>query len=255
MNSSDTRRFGAVNRLYGNAARSAFARTHVCVAGLGGVGSWCVEALARTGVGEITLIDGDVVAESNINRQLPALVSTIGKPKARVLANRIADINPEARVHVVESFLDEASFDACIPPGAIIVDAIDSLSVKAALIAWARAHGRAIVVSGGAGGRMDPGAVTVADLARAENDALLSKVRARLRKGYGFPKGAADPSRTRPFGIRAVFSTEKARPCAPDAALEVGQAAGFGTSMVVTASVGLRLAAEVLRIAAEGKSA
>ena len=257
MNSTDIRRFGGICRLYGNSVREKLAAAHVCVIGLGGVGSWCVEALARTGVGRLTLIDGDIVAESNINRQLPALTSTLGRPKAEVLAARAADINPEATIAAVTQFIDETSMERLIPADALIVDAIDSLKVKTALIAWAHQQGRFILVSGGAGGRTNPALVTAGDLARVTHDALLSKVRAGLRKHYGFPKGNAVPERSRPFGIRAVFSTEDARPCAPDAAVDVGQEAGFGTSIVVTASVGLRLAAEMVNAisAQEGKIA
>ena len=151
MNSTDIRRFGGICRLYGNTVREKLAAAHVCVIGLGGVGSWCVEALARTGVGRLTLIDGDTVAESNINRQLPALTSTLGLPKAEVLASRAADINPEATVTAVTQFIDEASIERLIPADALIVDAIDSLKIKTALIAWAHQQGRFILVSGGAG--------------------------------------------------------------------------------------------------------
>lgn len=246
MNSSDTRRFGGINRLYGDAARDKLAHAHVCIVGLGGVGSWCAEALARTGIGTLTLIDGDAVALSNVNRQLPALTSTIGRMKAEILAERAADINPEARIHCLTEFVSAQNIDRLIPCGALLVDAIDSMDAKAHLIAWAREHERRIIVSGGAGGRQDPTQIQSADLARVCSDALLSKLRARLRKDYGFPKGSAKPAQTQPFGITAVFSSEPARPCAPDAALTAGISAGFGTSVVVTASMGLRLASEVI---------
>lgn len=246
MNSSDLRRFGGINRLYGEAAREKLAQEHVCVVGLGGVGSWCAEALARTGLGRLTLIDGDTVAESNINRQLPALSSTIGRMKAQVLAERFADINPEAKIECITEYISAQNIDRLIPREALIIDAIDSLQAKAHLIAWAREHDRKIIVSGGAGGRVDPSQIQSVDLARVSSDALLSKLRARLRKEHGFPKGAAKPSQTEAFGITAVFSSEAARPCAADAAAAAGAAAGFGTSIVVTASMGLRLASEAI---------
>ena len=172
MNSTDIRRFGGICRLYGNSVREKLAAAHVCVIGLGGVGSWCVEALARTGVGRLTLIDGDIVAESNINRQLPALTSTLGRPKAEVLAARAADINPEATIMAVTQFIDETSMDRLIPADALIVDVIDSLKAKTALIAWAHQQGRFILVSGGAGGRTNPALVTAGDLACVTPDAL-----------------------------------------------------------------------------------
>ena len=205
------------------------------------------EALARTGVGRLTLIDGDIVAESNINRQLPALTSTLGRPKAEVLAARAADINPEATITAVTQFIDETSMDRLIPADALIVDAIDSLKAKTALIAWAHQQGP---IHSGKRRRGRPHQSGTRHRRRpCARHARRSFVQGacRLRKHYGFPKGNAVPERSRPFGIRAVFSTEDARPCAPDAAAEVGIEAGFGTSIVVTASVGLRLAAEMVQ--------
>ena len=246
MNSTDTRRFGGICRLYSKAGFEKLRRAHVCVVGLGGVGSWCAEALARTGVGRLTLIDADTVAESNINRQLPALTSSIGRPKVEILADRFADINPVVELTLRQVFVEARNFEEVIPADAILVDAIDSLSAKAELIAWAHAARRTIVVSGGAGGRTDPSQITVSDLALVSGDALLAKLRTRLRKEFGCPAGANDPKRTRAFGIAAVYSRQKGRPCAADAIEDAGADAGFGTAVVVTASVGLRLASEVI---------
>lgn len=252
MNPKDSRRFGGIERLYGQAAFEAITAAHVCVVGLGGVGSWCAEALARSGVGTLTLVDGDTVAESNINRQLPALGNTLGQAKAAVLAQRFAAINPEGNFRPIEHFIDADNLSVVIPPEAIIVDAIDSLTAKAALSAWAHQNNRLIVVSGGAGGKTDPGAVTAADLSRTQGDALLSKLRTVLRKDYGFPAGASDPKKIRKFGITAVFSTQQAiKSAVADRGPEF---ANFGTAMPVTAAVGLRLAAEVLRILSEAAS-
>lgn len=252
MNPKDSRRFGGIERLYGQAAFEAITTAHVCVVGLGGVGSWCAEALARSGVGTLTLVDGDTVAESNINRQLPALENTLGQAKASVLARRFAAINPEGNFRAIEHFIDADNLNFIIPANAIIVDAIDSLAAKAALSAWARQNNRLIVVSGGAGGKTDPGAVTAADLSRTQGDALLSKLRTVLRKDYGFPAGASDPKKIRRFGITAVFSTQ---PAIKSAVADRGpEFANFGTAMPVTAAVGLRLAAEVLRILSEAAS-
>ncbi|MDO4936333.1 MAG: tRNA threonylcarbamoyladenosine dehydratase [Sutterellaceae bacterium] len=246
MNSSDTRRFGGIARLYSNAGLAAFQNAHVCVIGLGGVGSWCAEALCRTCVGKLTLIDMDTVAESNINRQLPATGATVGLPKVEVLAERFKSINPNVDITTHKAFASKDNFEEIIPADALIVDAIDSLSAKIDLIAWAKANGRTIFVSGGAGGRVDPSRIQTSDLACVKNDALLSKVRAGLRKSHGFPTGSNDPKKTRKFGITAVFSDESGRPCAADAAQDVGAQSGFGTAVVVTASLGLRLANAVL---------
>lgn len=246
MNPSDIRRFGGIERLYGESAFEAIASAHVCVVGLGGVGSWCAEALARSAVGTLTLVDGDTVAESNINRQLPALTETVGQAKAQVLAERFANINPEASFNPVVRFLEPNNLDEIIPADAVIVDAIDSLQAKAALVAWARDNHRHIVVSGGAGGKTDPSAVTFADLSQTTGDALLSKLRGVLRKQYGFPLGAADPKKVKKFGITAVFSTQ---PALKSAVADRGSLfANFGTAMPVTAAVGLQLAAQVLDI-------
>ena len=241
-NSSDLRAFGGICRLYGNAAYEQLRRSHVCVIGLGGVGSWCAEALARSGVGRLTLIDGDTVAPSNLNRQLPALVGTIGRHKADVLAERFAQINPECRIETITEFIEADEPGRLVPDDALIVDAIDSMAAKAALVAWARDNKRSIIVSGGAGGRVDPTRVQVADIAKVSGDPLLGKLRSVLRKDFGFPPGHNDPKRVRPFGIVAAYSDEPARGCAADAVEQAGVGAGFGTSMIVTATLGLRLA-------------
>lgn len=246
MNPSDARRFGGIERLYGEAAFQALRSAHVCVIGLGGVGSWCAEALARSGVGALTLIDGDAVAESNINRQLPALEETLGQPKALVLARRFQSINPDGKFVPVVRFVESDNLDTLIAEDALIVDAIDSLQAKAALSAWAVRNHRTIVVSGGAGGKTDPGAVTAADLSKTTGDALLSKLRTVLRKQYGFPTGASDPKKMKKFGIPAVFSTQPAAPSA--VATRGSEFANFGTAMPVTAAVGLRLASETIRL-------
>lgn len=252
MNPSDVRRFGGIERLYGEAAFAAITSAHVCVIGLGGVGSWCAEALARSGVGRLTLVDGDTVAESNINRQLPALENTLGRAKAQVLAERFAAINPQGVYTPVVRFIDEGNLNEIIAEDAVIVDAIDSLQAKAALVAWARDNNRRIIVSGGAGGKTDPSAVTFGDLSKTTGDALLSKLRTVLRKNYGFPAGASDPKKVRKFGVTAVFSTQPARKSA--VADRGAQFANFGTAMPVTAAVGLQLAAQVLNILSDDAS-
>jgi tRNA A37 threonylcarbamoyladenosine dehydratase len=254
------RRFGGVARLYGERALERFRAAHVCVVGVGGVGSWVVEALARSAIGHLTLIDLDNVAESNINRQIQALSSTIGQPKIEALAARIAQINPFCRVSLVEDFIDPDNLERLIGghgPGAArfdyVVDAIDSVKAKAALVAFCRAHALPLVTIGSAGGQLDPTMIEVRDLARTEQEPLLKKVRKILRAQYGFPRGEKNK-----YHIDAVFSMEPLRypetgeACEVDAAGVSGlNCAGFGSSMVVTAGFGMVAAGHVLRKLAE----
>ncbi|HAK93407.1 MAG TPA: tRNA cyclic N6-threonylcarbamoyladenosine(37) synthase TcdA, partial [Massilia timonae] len=185
------RRFGGIARLYGERALERFRAAHVCVIGVGGVGSWVVEALARSAVGHLTLIDLDNVAESNINRQIQALSSTVGMAKIEALKQRIAQINPFCQVTLVEDFIDVENIPAMIADKNVdyVVDAIDSVKPKAALIAWCSANKMPLVVVGGAGGQIDPTKVEIRDLARTEQEPLLKKVRKILRAQYGFSRG------------------------------------------------------------------
>ena len=186
------RRFGGVARLYGRDGAEAIAKTHFCVVGVGGVGSWAVEALARTDARLITLIDLDQVAESNTNRQIQALGDEYGKAKIAALKERIVLINPRAEVRLVEEFVDEDNVEALIPADAVVLDCIDQVRAKAALIAHCRKLKQFIVTSGAAGGRVDPSQIRTGDLGRITGDPLLSSVRYRLRKAYGFPKASPD---------------------------------------------------------------
>ncbi|MFN3984041.1 MAG: ThiF family adenylyltransferase [Rhodocyclaceae bacterium] len=240
------RRFGGVARLYGAGALTRLAAAHVCVVGIGGVGAWVAEALARSGVGGMTLIDLDHVAESNVNRQVHALESTLGQAKVLAMRARIAEINPLARVEVVEAFLTPDNADTLLQGFDLVVDAIDQLRAKVALVAACRARGIPVVVAGGAGGKTDPTAIRVADLARTEHDPLLAKLRRQLRAEHGFPR---DPKRR--FGVEAVFSVESMRRpvvCeAGDSPAPTGlSCAGYGSSVMVTASFGLVAAARAL---------
>ena len=239
------RRFGGVARLYGESAMRRFAAARVCVVGLGGVGSWAVEALARSGVGELMLIDLDHVAESNVNRQLPALGSTLGKAKVQVLAERVGDINPACRVINVEAFVAEDNLQQLLgDAGDCVLDCIDSSRAKAALLAYCRRQRRFVVTAGGAGGRLDPTRVRVADLSRTEQDPLLARTRKRLRQQFGFP---VNPRRR--FEIPAVWSDEPLT--MPPEACEVRgvglHCGGLGSVMPVTATFGLVAASLVLR--------
>lgn len=256
------RRFGGIARLYGAAALERFRAAHVGVIGVGGVGSWAVEALARSAIGEITMIDLDNVAESNINRQIHALSATLGKAKVTALAERIAQINPYCRVNQVEDFITPDNLDQMIGSCCYdyLIDAIDNARAKAALIAYCRDKGVRLITIGSAGGQTDPTRIEIRDLARTEQEPLLAKVRKRLRAEHGFPRGAKSK-----FGIDAVFSTEPL--CFPDSgeACAVGDGdkagvtglncAGFGSAMVVTASFGLAAAARVLRDLAAAETA
>ena len=251
------RRFGGIARLYGAAALARFRAARICVVGVGGVGSWVVEALARSAIGHLTLIDLDNVAESNINRQIQALSATLGQAKVTALAQRIELINPYCRVTEIEDFVTPDNLDTMI--GAhdfdYVIDAIDSVRAKSALIAYCSVHAIPLITIGSAGGQIDPTKIEVRDLARTEQEPLLAKVRKLLRSQHGFPRGAKNK-----FGIDAVFSTEPLRfPESNDVcALESGQkddsagitglnCAGFGSAMVVTASFGMVAAAQVLR--------
>ncbi|CAL62722.1 Conserved hypothetical protein, putative molybdenum cofactor biosynthesis [Herminiimonas arsenicoxydans] len=257
------RRFGGIARLYGPAALTRFRAAHVCVVGVGGVGSWVVEALARSAIGKITMIDLDNLAESNVNRQIHALTDTLGKAKVTALAERIDQINPYCVVTEIEDFLSADNLDEMI--GAhhydYIIDAIDNVRAKTALIAYCRKHGLKLVTIGSAGGQIDPTKIAVLDLCRTEQEPLLAKVRKRLRAEHGFPRGTKNK-----FGIDAVFSTEPLRfpeseeACDIDSDTPAGitglNCAGFGSAMVVTASFGLVAAAHVLRkLAAEAELA
>jgi tRNA A37 threonylcarbamoyladenosine dehydratase len=258
------RRFGGIARLYGERALERFRAAHVCVIGVGGVGSWIVEALARSAVGRLTLIDLDNVAESNINRQIQALSSTIGMPKIEALKQRIALINPYCEVELVEDFIDPDNIPQMIGsgrPGAArfdyVVDAIDSVKAKAALIAHCSEQAIPLIVIGGAGGQTDPTKIEVRDLARTEQEPLLKKVRKVLRARYGFAKGEKNK-----YHIDAVFSMEPLRypetgdACAVDPNSITGlNCAGFGSSMVVTATFGMVAAGHLLRKLAEQANA
>lgn len=239
------RRFGGVARLYGADALQAFARARVCVIGLGGVGSWTVEALARSGIGSLRLIDLDHVAESNTNRQIHALGDEYGKAKVLAMRERILAINPECRVEAIEEFATPGNAGDLLDGIDVVVDCIDQVSAKAALIAAAVARGVGVVTCGAAGGRIDPTRVRYGDLARVAGDPLLAKLRYRLRRHHGFAREGTRAGRK--FGVIAVYSDE---PIArPDSAVAAGAAlacAGYGSSVAVTAPIGFAAAARVL---------
>jgi tRNA A37 threonylcarbamoyladenosine dehydratase len=256
-------RFGGIARLYGRKALQRLRSSHVMVAGIGGVGSWAAEALARSAFGRITLIDLDDVCVSNSNRQLPALQSTLGQPKAAVMAARIREIHPGVRVEARLEFVTESSVSRLLglEPGHagdrpdVVLDAIDSVPNKARLIATCRRSGIPLVVCGGAGGRRDPTATRILDLASVTHDRLLASVRGRLRRDHAFPREASS------FGVPCVCSAEP--PVFPDAhgepcrarikamagdSLRLNCDSGFGSATFVTGTFGFAAAAHAIEL-------
>src|SRR4051812_16672431 len=199
-------RFGGVARLVGREGLERLAAAHVCVVGVGGVGSWAVEGLARSGIGALTLVDLDDVCVTNVNRQLPALDGQIGRPKVAVLAERVRLINPECRVEIVQEFFTASSSARLLAPAFnFVVDAIDRVSHKTLLIAGCRERDLPVIVVGAAGGRRDPTKICTGDIGEA-TDELLRQVRKKLRRDHGFSSGA-QKGITR-MGVRSVWSTE-----------------------------------------------
>ena len=239
------RRFGGLRRLYGETGYLRVRQARVAVVGLGGVGSWAVEALARSGVARLVLIDGDQVAESNINRQVQALGSTVGLAKVEALRQRIADIHPGCEVIVVEDFASPDNWPGLLPAAVdVLIDACDQGAAKLALAAWALAQQVPAVCVGAAGGKQLAQAVEVVDLADATHDPLLASLRQRLRK-QGAPRSGR-------IGLACVFSRENvALPaadggkCGVDGSLNCH---GYGSSVTVTATFGLVAAGEALRL-------
>jgi tRNA threonylcarbamoyladenosine dehydratase len=239
------RRFGGLRRLYGDAGYERLRAARVAVVGVGGVGSWAAEALARCGVAELTLVDLDHVAESNVNRQVQALGRTLGQAKVQALAERIADIHPGCTVHRVEDFAAPDNWPSLLPaPVDALIDACDQVRTKQALAAWALRERIAFVCAGAAGGKTQPARIEVDDLAQATHDPLLASLRQRLRKHEGAPRQGA-------MGVRCVFSREPVRlpeaaECAAD--VEANLAChGYGSSVMVTATAGMVAASEVVR--------
>lgn len=260
MNPNDTapvaaadleRRFGGVARVYGDAGYRRLRAAHVVVVGVGGVGSWAAEALARSAIGHLTLIDLDHIAESNTNRQVHALGDAYGRAKVVAMADRLVAINPSVRVETIEEFVTPDNAATLIPDCDAVVDCIDQVAAKAALIARCAARGLPVFTSGAGGGRTDPTRIRVDDLARVQGDPLLAKVRYRLRREHGFARekqGADGHVRVPKFGVLAAFSDEPVlgKGGSGDAGSPLA-CAGYGSVVTVTASLGLALAASCLR--------
>ncbi len=247
-------RFGGTARLYGQDALQLFADAHICVIGIGGVGSWAAEALARTGIGTITLIDMDDVCITNTNRQIHALQGNVGKAKTEVMAERILAINPECTVNCVDDFITPDNTAELMGAGySYVIDAIDSVRPKAALLAWCRRNKIPVVTTGGAGGQIDPSQIQVADLAKTIQDPLAAKLRERLKHDFNVVKNSKGK-----LCIDCVFSTEGLVYPQPDGSVCASRstaegpkrmdcASGFGAATMVTATFGFMAVSHVLK--------
>ncbi|MGU9992034.1 tRNA threonylcarbamoyladenosine dehydratase [Bordetella avium] len=249
------RRFGGLSRLYGPDAPARLRAAHVAVAGLGGVGSWTAEALARCGVGALTLIDLDNIAESNVNRQIHALTSTLGQAKVAAMAERIAGINPDCRLTCIEDFVEPDNLTSVLAGDyAMLIDCTDQVAAKIAMILHARSRSLPMLLCGGAGGKTDPLCLRAGDLSQAVNDALLSKLRNKLRREHGYPR-ASDAhgralKRVPRMGVRALWFDQPAiLPAAwKDGAAPQGlSCAGYGSVVMVTAAMGMAAANEAVQ--------
>ncbi len=250
----DEERFGGIARLYGVAGAAKLAAARVAVVGIGGVGSWAAEALARSGVGTIILQDMDELCITNTNRQIHALQGTYGQAKVEIMAKRLQLINPAVQVEQLFSFYTVSHPERLFgtQPN-LIIDAIDSMRPKTHLIAESHKRGIPLVTCGGAGGRIDAACITVADLARTCGDNMLSQLRKNLRKEYGFPLHDKCPE----IGIPCVYSPEKPRfpRCDGSVSCErepgqkggIGCASGFGSAAHVTGTFGLMMAGTAIQ--------
>jgi len=263
MNSPLQQRFSGIDRLYGVGTIDYLARCKVAIVGLGGVGSWLVEALARSAVGHLVLIDADEVCLSNTNRQLPALDGHFGQNKAQLMAARCRAINPDIQVQAVADFLTVSNLAQQLDKGFdLVIDACDSFRVKVETIAWCRRRKLPIITVGAAGGRCDPTQVCVRDLSRTEHDALLALIRKKLRSEFHLPK---NPQRY--FGVPAVYSLENVRyPHADgrvcglrpvldkDAVLKLDCGAGLGAATHLTGTFAFVAAAKALEMLLKNKN-
>jgi tRNA A37 threonylcarbamoyladenosine dehydratase len=253
MSSSDyDKRFGGIQRLYGTQAQQVLREMHIFVAGVGGVGSWVVEALARTGVGRLTFIDGDTVDVGNINRQLHTLTSTFDQPKVAVMAERVRQINPDCEVNAIHEYLNMENMEGYLASGYdYVIDALDSIKFKSTMIAYCKRNKIPIVATGGAGGLTDPTMIQVADLSKTYNDPLAAKVRSRLRSDFNFTRNAK-----RTFGVECVFSSQQQVYSKEDGSVSCEKPGihgvsldcrfGYGSATFVTASFGFMAASRAI---------
>lgn len=245
-------RFDGIRRLYGQDAFEIFPRLHIAVVGVGGVGSWAVEALARTGVGQLTFIDPDDIELSNMNRQLPALDETIERSKVAVLAERVQQINPNCKINAIDDLLSINNMQKYLGCDFdYVIDAIDSVRIKSEMIYYCRRNKIPIITTGGAGGVTDPTRIMVEDISRVYNDPLIARVRAKLRNEYGFTRNLK-----KKFEVDCVFSSEQ--PVYPKEDGTVCQkkpgvrgvslncSTGYGSATFITASIGFAAVARAL---------
>ena len=236
------RRFAGVAKIYGDDSFHHYENSHVMVIGIGGVGSWAVEALARTGIGELTLVDMDVVAASNINRQLPAMTATLGCEKIEIMAERCRSINPRIKINLIDDYLTPENVKEILSGNPdIILDCIDDVKAKFALMLHCRFNKVPLIVSGGAGGKLDPLKIRVADLSRTEQDPMLAKLRAQLRA-----KGICKKPKEK-FGITCVYSINNPFSSADVCASAGLRCGGYGSAVVVTSSFAMVAVSEVLK--------
>ena len=247
------RRFGGVSRLYGPDGMAKLRAAHICIIGIGGVGSWAAEAAARNAVGTITLIDLDHIAESNVNRQLHALAGEFGKAKVTAMAERIGRINPDAAVIEIEDFVTPENVGELLTKQfSGVIDCIDDAKAKAAIAAFCVANNIPLVMTGAAGGRLDATRIKQADLSLVSHDKLLAKVRHLLRRDYGFAKAVNAKNKAKKLAVPCIYSDETVRlperSCElPDQEVEVTaitglNCAGYGSSVCVTAPFGFAAA-------------
>ena len=254
LSESTLLRFGGITRLYGTQGLITLQHSHILIVGIGGVGSWAAEALARSGIGSITLLDLDDLCISNINRQIHATQATIGLSKIDTMAQRLKEINPDITVHSIHDFLDHDNIEEYITADySLVIDAIDAVMVKTKLIAFCRRKRIPIITVGSAGGKKDPQKITSSDLSKTKNDPLLSKVRNNLRRLYRFSR-----SPKQSFSVRAIYSLEQMT--YPDNQGEVCQSKqfldegakldcsqGFGAATMVTATFAFVAVSEAIK--------
>lgn len=274
MNASTTdaemdRRFDGLTRLFGSGTSDALQQARVAVVGLGGVGSWTAEALARSGIGALTLIDLDHVAESNINRQVHALSATLGQSKVLAMAARIKEINLDCKLTLIDDFLTPQNVSEVLASDlSVVIDCTDQIQAKVAMVLQARSRGQHLIVCGGAGGKSDPLALRAGDLSVATHDALLGRLRNILRRDHQYPKGGAAGGKTLKrlpkMGVRVLWVDQPTvLPSAWQAqggselvtessdvpftqTLQGLSCAGYGSSVTVTATMGLVAANEAI---------
>ncbi|QLB13930.1 tRNA A37 threonylcarbamoyladenosine dehydratase [Bisgaardia hudsonensis] len=239
-------RFGGIGRLYGSLELDILRQSHICVIGIGGVGSWVVEALARSGIGNITMIDMDDICVTNINRQIHSLSGNIGKLKTEAMQERVALINPECNVQIIDDFISPENISQYITDSYdYVIDAIDNVRTKAALIAYCKRNKIKIIMVGGAGGQTDPSQIKITDLSKTIQDPLAAKVRSILRKEYHFSQNIK-----RKFGIDCVFSTQPLifpkiqGDCNISATMNCAN--GFGAATMITATFGFFAVSRVI---------